>query len=492
MTKRATGDPERIGTFNYLEHSVRSSLHRTGAVRIRRDVDGSDSDVVGLAIEKRDVPVHDARQLAGEARRTLARNGFELLPWSDGAADLDFLRHEDVVERYYDACAQLVQKATGAVQVFAFDHNVRSARGKKSRTRIAGGQRVQAPAHMVHGDYTLDSAPQRLRDLGQPPTGNDTLRPFLDEDTSLIPSKTVEAALRDAGRFAIINVWRNIAEEPVATHPLALCDAQTVAPEDLVVFEIHYEDRVGENYFAKYAPRHGWYTYPGITRDEALLIKQWDSAGTLARSSGAEGDARGGGAPCHLQLPQRLQRPAHAAGRRGPLEHRSPLRGPVRLNRREGAGRGDSATLPSRPMRDQPQPDGELARAETLPARWYRDPAVLDAERRGIFGREWLLLGHEEELAEPGTTIAERLAGWPVFVRRGHDGELRAFHDVCRHRAGPLVGMPEGDVAHKCRVPRLRCRYHGWIYDEQGRLERAPDFGAAEAFDPGSLSLASV
>jgi hypothetical protein len=298
MTDRATSDPERIGTLNYLGHSARPSLHRNGLVRIRRDRDGNDSDVVGLAIEERDVPVHDARQLAGEARPTLARNGFELLSWSDGAADLDFLRHEDVVDRYYGPIAQLVHQATGAVQVFAFDHNVRSAKGKKSRTRIAGGQQVQAPAHMVHGDYTLKSAPQRLRDLGRPPTGNDTLRPFLAEGTSLIPSETVEAALRDAGRFAIINVWRSIADEPVATHPLALCDAQTVDPEDLVVFEIHYEDRVGENYFAKHAPRHGWYTYPGITRDEALLIKQWDSAGTLARSSGAEGDARGGDAPC--------------------------------------------------------------------------------------------------------------------------------------------------------------------------------------------------
>jgi hypothetical protein len=294
MTDRATSDPERIGSFNYLAHSVRSSLHRNGAVRIRRDRDGSDSDVVGLAVEKRDVPVHDARQLVGEARRTLARNGFELLPWSDGTADLDFLRHEEVVEGYYSPCAQLVQKATGAAQVFAFDHNVRSARGKKSQTRIAGGQQVQAPAHMVHGDYTLDSAPQRLRDLGQPPTGNDTLRPFLAEGTSLIPSETVDAALRDAGRFAIINVWRNIADEPVATHPLALCDAETVAPDDLVVFEIHYEDRVGENYFAKYAPRHGWYTYPGVTREEALLIKQWDSAGALSRSSATEGDADSG------------------------------------------------------------------------------------------------------------------------------------------------------------------------------------------------------
>jgi hypothetical protein len=66
-----------------------------------------------------------------------------------------------------------------------------------------------------------------------------------------------------------------------------------VHPEDLVVFEIHYQDRVGENYFAKHSPRHRWYFYPGMRRDEVLLIKQWDSAGELAQSQGVRGDAKG-------------------------------------------------------------------------------------------------------------------------------------------------------------------------------------------------------
>ncbi len=282
-------DAARIGTFNYLAPSVPHSLHRNGAVKMRRNRDGSDSDVEGLAIEKVEVPVHDARRLAGEARCTLAANGFELVAWPPGAA-IDFLRHEQVVQGYYGDCAKIVREATGAEHVFAFDHNVRSAGGKRSRTRIAGGQEVQAPAHMVHGDYTLTSAPQRLRDLALPPSGNDTLRPFLTAGESLLDGARVERALGGEGRFAIVNVWRNIAEEPVATHPIALCDARTVEPADLTVFEIHYADRVGENYFARHAPRHRWLFYPGIRGEEALLIKQWDSAGTLARTEGAEGD----------------------------------------------------------------------------------------------------------------------------------------------------------------------------------------------------------
>jgi choline monooxygenase len=119
----------------------------------------------------------------------------------------------------------------------------------------------------------------------------------------------------------------------------------------------------------------------------------------------------------------------------------------------------------------------ELLRAETLPASWYHDPVVFEAERRHLFARSWLLLGHESELQGPGATLAECLAGWPVFVVRGRDGRLRAFHNVCRHRAGPLVW----DGASRAAV--LRCRYHGWVYDLEGRLERTPGFGEAEDFD---------
>ncbi len=143
-------------------------------------------------------------------------------------------------------------------------------------------------------------------------------------------------------------------------------------------------------------------------------------------------------------------------------------------------------------MANDPSRDAALARAETLPASAYRDASAFEAERREVFGRSWLLAAHADELAEPGATVAERLAGWPIFLRRGRDGVLRGFHDVCRHRAGPIVGMPEGDVAKTCTVPKLRCRYHGWIYGEDGGLERTPDFGAAEDFEPSALALAPL
>jgi hypothetical protein len=307
---RSTGDSGRPGTFRYLAESVQPSLYRNGEVLTRRDSDGSDAGFEGVVIEKRDMPVRDARLLDGGSRPTLGENGFELASCPLGPSDLDFLRHEQVVGEYYGGCARIVQDLTGAAQVFAFDHNVRSAQGKKSRTRIAGGQQVQGPAHMVHGDYTLASAPQRLRELAQPPSRNDSLRPFLADGRSVIPPGLVDRVLGQGGRFAIVNVWRNIADQPVATRPIALCDAQSVDPEDLVVFEIHYEDRIGENYFARHSPRHRWYFYPELTRDEALLIKQWDSAGALARSRGKQADAGAGDAPCTFSFHSAFKDPA--------------------------------------------------------------------------------------------------------------------------------------------------------------------------------------
>lgn len=284
----------KVGTVNYLHSDATPSLFRNGEVLTRRDRDGSDAGSKGVDRVPFDVTINNARLLEGAARRTCEQHGFELLDRPLSNAKLDFLAHQDVVGSYYPECAQIVRDATGAAHVFAFDHNIRSAVGKEAQQRIAGGQQVQGPAQMVHGDYTLTSAPQRLFDLTRPPSRNDTYREQVGPGESLVPPSLADAATADAGRFAIINVWRNIDTVPVATHPMALCDAQTVTLDDLVVFEIHYQDRVGENYFSKHADGHRWYFYPAMTRDEALLIKQWDSAGGLARSSGEAADADSG------------------------------------------------------------------------------------------------------------------------------------------------------------------------------------------------------
>ena len=311
VAQQAQTDAVRTGAVTYLAASVETSLYRNGKVFVHRNTEGNDTPWVGADVDKRQMTIHDARGLAEPERRTLEANGFEMLgrPLTD--LEIDFLDHEQVVRRYYPHCADIVREHAGARIVKAFDHNVRSAAGKLSGRRIAGGQQVQRPAQIVHGDYTLTSGPQRLRDLANPPAVNDTYRTQLADGETLLDDADVTRAL-DSGRFALINLWRNIAEQPVATYPLALCDAVSVHPDDLVVFEIHYADRIGENYFAKHADDHRWYFYPALTRDEALLIKQWDSAGGMARSEGASADAMCPDAPCTFSFHTAFQDPMTA------------------------------------------------------------------------------------------------------------------------------------------------------------------------------------
>jgi hypothetical protein len=287
----------QTGTFGFMTAETKPSLWRNGAVLMVRDPHGNLSKSQGVNLENHTLPVADARRMPVGQRPSCDKNGFELCAAPLTSEAIDFLDHAQVVGAYYPQCAALVEAIVGA-KAYAFDHNVRSATGQQERRQIKGGQAVQGPAHVVHGDYTLRSAVDRVRQLARPPEGNDTLCGYLRKGESLISAAAAEGALANGGRFAIVNVWRNIDEHPVATHPLALCDSQTVAPEDLVVFEIHYPNRIGENYWARYSPRHRMYYYPEMSRDEALLIKQWDSAGPLARSNGAKGDADVADAPC--------------------------------------------------------------------------------------------------------------------------------------------------------------------------------------------------
>jgi choline monooxygenase len=124
---------------------------------------------------------------------------------------------------------------------------------------------------------------------------------------------------------------------------------------------------------------------------------------------------------------------------------------------------------------------------ETAPAHWYSDPARWSAERVAVFARSWQFATHESALGEAGAWAAETLAGYPVLLVRGEDEAVRGFHNVCRHRAGPLVREASGI----CKGG-LTCQYHGWRYALDGRLRLARDFGAADDFDPRDFSLFPV
>src|SRR5881398_2479669 len=100
-----------------------------------------------------------------------------------------------------------------------------------------------------------------------------------------------------------------------------------------------------------------------------------------------------------------------------------------------------------------------LERARTIPSAWYFDPELYALECRRVFGGSWQLVGRTEQLTRPGAFATAAIAGEPILVVRDNEGILRAFHNVCRHRAAQVISLPEGQVA------RLRCRYHGWTYD---------------------------
>jgi choline monooxygenase len=122
----------------------------------------------------------------------------------------------------------------------------------------------------------------------------------------------------------------------------------------------------------------------------------------------------------------------------------------------------------------------------TLPGAWYSDPEIFAAERTRIFGKSWQLAGPLSSLQKAGDYMAIEILGWRVFVIRNREGELRAFHNVCRHRAGPLLDEGRGH----CDI--LRCRYHLWVYDTDGNLRRTPAFGEADWFDKKDYSLFPV
>ena len=183
------------GAFNFMVAATESSLFRNGRVLINRNPDGDTVNAKGIDVQEHSLPVRNARLL--DAPPTCETNGFELRDEPLVDESIDFTDHAVVVKDYYRQCAALVERATGA-RAFAFDHNVRSATGKKDKQRIAGGQNVQGPAHLVHGDYTLRSAPERVQQLAQPPSGNDTLLGGGGDDR-LVGGANVDRMLGGAG-----------------------------------------------------------------------------------------------------------------------------------------------------------------------------------------------------------------------------------------------------------------------------------------------------
>lgn len=126
--------------------------------------------------------------------------------------------------------------------------------------------------------------------------------------------------------------------------------------------------------------------------------------------------------------------------------------------------------------------DPNLADASTLPSRYYTEPKYLQEEVERVFGRTWQLAARLDQLSDTGSYVTTEVAGEPILLVRGSDHQIRAFSNVCRHRAGP-VAKGSG------RKPVLQCGYHGWTYSLEGQLRATPEFDGVANFDRGSVCL---
>jgi choline monooxygenase len=128
------------------------------------------------------------------------------------------------------------------------------------------------------------------------------------------------------------------------------------------------------------------------------------------------------------------------------------------------------------------RPETDLSLAQTIPARWYLDPAILEAEKKRIFFRTWQPVGRIDSLLRPGDFSTAGILGEPLVMARGIDGRLRAFSNVCRHRAGPVA-------SGRGNRKSLQCRYHGWTYGLDGKLLTQPEFEGVRNWDKSTVCL---
>jgi Rieske 2Fe-2S family protein len=126
-----------------------------------------------------------------------------------------------------------------------------------------------------------------------------------------------------------------------------------------------------------------------------------------------------------------------------------------------------------------------LERATQLPGAAFTDPDVFAWERATLF-RDWVCVGHLDQVSARGQFCAVELAGERVFVIGDDEGVPRAFLNSCRHRGAQLVFLPEG------RVRRLQCPYHAWTYGFDGSLRSAPFTDGLDDFDPACFALHEV
>jgi glycine betaine catabolism A len=125
-------------------------------------------------------------------------------------------------------------------------------------------------------------------------------------------------------------------------------------------------------------------------------------------------------------------------------------------------------------------------RATSLPQKYFVSPEIFEAERERIFSRQWVLVGHQSQIAEAGDFFVPEVLGESLIVTRDKNGEIRGFYNVCRHRGTRLCEERSGHSA------AIQCPYHAWTYGLDGRLIGSPHMDEVPGFDRNDYSLHPV
>jgi hypothetical protein len=198
--------------------------------------------------DPREMPIHD-----GWARAdgfSLDREGFALKTFHHGFDRFD--DDEAVRQEFYAPVAEFVRTTVGARRVVVFDHTIRSKANEQQQT-AEHTTTQRAPVMIVHCDYTPASGPWRVRQL------------LPDEADGLL-----------GRRVAFYNFWKPLRRR-VEEKPLAMCDVTSTSPEDMIKMVLRYRERTGEIFVMRHSSAHHWWYFPGMTPEDALLLKTYES-----------------------------------------------------------------------------------------------------------------------------------------------------------------------------------------------------------------------
>jgi hypothetical protein len=212
--------------------------------KVHQPGEGPD-DRTGAFVE-REIQIHNGRPTADQL--DLDREGYLLMRHETAVENL--FDHDAVRRDYYPEMEALIKQVTGCAKVVIFDHTPRI-----DDRAAQGREGVRGPATIVHNDFTIESAAQRVRDL--------------------LPADEAEARLKK--RYGSINVWRPI-RGPVQTSPLMICGWGDLEDEDMIVSERHYPDgRIGRILHVAHNPAQRWQYFPHMEREEVVVLKCFDS-----------------------------------------------------------------------------------------------------------------------------------------------------------------------------------------------------------------------